>query len=306
MVQMRSVYNFKLDWCPRLVISAVLSCIPAFASATLAAEPIEFGKVKPKQLNEISGIASSRLNPRVYWLHNDGDSGKVFAVRANGKLAATIDSPVPVEDVEDIAIGPGPAAGVEYLYLGDIGDNNASRQSIQVVRFPEPNLAAGGNVDVAPSTVERIRLEYPDGPHVAESLLVDPATGSLFVVTKEPSRARLYEAPATELTDGATVKLRPSGTLAIAEVSAGAISPDGKRIVLRQEADGWLWERKAGQTVAAAVAGRSIAVPVRGDGQGPNGEAVSFSADSTAYVTVSEGKKQAICEFPLPAAVAGE
>ena len=61
-------------------------------------------------------------------------------------------------------------------------------------------------------------------------------------------------------------------------------------------------ERNADQTVAEAIAGRSVAVPVRGDRQGPNGEAVSFSADGTSYVTVSEGKKQAICEFPLPSA----
>lgn len=302
---MRSAHPLSLPRFRVVLLSVIASCAWLAASAAFAAEPIELGKVKVKQLNEISGIAASRQNPRVYWLHNDGDSGKVFAVRANGKLAATIDSPVPVEDVEDIAIGSGPAAGVDYLYLGDVGDNNQSRQSIQIVRFPEPDLAAGGNVDVAPSSVERIQLEFPDGPHDAESLLVDPTTGNLFVVTKEPSRARMYEAPAAELKDGATIKLRPAGTLGIAEVSAGAISPDGKWILLRQEADGWLWPRGTGQSIAEATAGRSVAVPVRGNRQGPNGEAIAFSADGTSYVTVSEGKKQAICEFPLPSA-AGE
>jgi hypothetical protein len=213
-----------------------------------------------------------------------------------------VECPVAVEDVEDIAIGPGPTTGVDYLYLGDIGDNNASRREIQIVRFPEPNLADSSNAEMDEKSFERIRLEFPDGPHDCETLLVDPITGDLFVVTKEPSRARIYTAPAGELNDGAQVKLRPAGTLALAEISAGAVSPDGKRILLRQEADGWLWPRGANQSIAEAVAGQFVSVPVRGDRQGPNGEAVSFSADGTSYVTVSEGKKQAICEFPLPSA----
>ena len=287
---------------PILLGIAILLCALIGASAALAAESRELGKIKVKQLDETSGIAASRQNPYLYWMHNDGDSGKVFAVRASGKLAAAIDSPVAVVDLEDIAIGPGPTQGVDYLYLGDIGDNNSSRREIQIVRFPEPNLSAGQAGEREAKSFERIRLEYPDGPHDSETLLVDPVTGNVLVVTKEPSRARMYEAPAAELKDGATIKLRPAGTLGFAEVSAGAISPDGKWVLLRQEADGWLWPRGTGQSIAEATAGRSVAVPVRGDRQGPNGEAIAFSADGTSYVTVSEGKKQAICEFPLPAA----
>jgi hypothetical protein len=170
------------------------------------------------------------------------------------------------------------------------------------MRFPEPNLADRSADEVDAKSFEQIRLEFPDGPHDCETLLVDPTTGDLFVVTKEPGRARLYFAPAADLRDGVTVNLQPAGTLGIAEVSAGSISPDGKWILLRQEAAGWLWPRRAGQSVADALSGQFVTVPVRGDRQGPNGEGVTFSADGTTYVTVSEGKKQALCEFPLPSA----
>ena len=264
------------------------------------AQSRELGKIKVSQLNEVSGMTASRQNPHVFWLHNDGDSGQVFAVRATGKLASAIDCPVAVQDVEDIAIGPGPIAGVDYLYLGDIGDNRGNRDTIQIVRVPEPNLSNAGREEIAQNAFERIRLEYPDGPHNAEALLVDPTTGDLLVVTKEPGRARMYDAPASELKHGATVKLRLAGTLRVADVSAGSISPDGKWVLLRQEANGWLWPRATGQTLAKAISGEPIRVPVRGEKQGPNGEAITFSADGTSYFTVSEGRKQAIYEFPLP------
>lgn len=289
-------------WCASVLLCALAAWIGIDSTKVSAAESRELGKIKSKQLNEASGIAASRQNPYIFWLHNDGDSRKVFAVRATGKLAAEIDCPVAVVDVEDIAIGPGPDAGRDYVYLGDIGDNNSSRRNIQIVRFPEPNLAVSSADAIDEKSFEQIRLEFPDGPHDCETLLVDPTTGDLFVVTKEPGRARLYFAPAAELSDGATVKLRPSGTLGVAEVSAGAISPDGKWILLRQEADGWLWPRSADQSIAEAMTGQFVSVPVRGDRQGPNGEGITFSADGTAYITVSEGKKQALCEFPLPSA----
>jgi hypothetical protein len=264
------------------------------------AQTRELGRIKVSQLDEVSGMAASRQNHYVFWLHNDGNSGWVFAVRATGKLASAIDCPIAVEDVEDVALGPGPIAGVDYLYLADVGDNRANRDTIQIVRFPEPDLSNAGKQQIAPSAFEAIRFKYPDGPHDAEALLVDPTTGDLLVVTKEPGRARLYEAPAGELKHGATVGLRLAGTLRVADVSAGSISPDGKWVLLRQEANGWLWPRATGQTVAEALSREPTAVPVRGEKQGRNGEAITFSADGARYFTVSEGNKQAICEFPLP------
>jgi hypothetical protein len=77
----------------------LISCWAMDARQAAAAEPArKLGTVKVKQLDEISGIAASRQNPFVFWLHNDGDDGRLFAVRANGKLAGVIDMPTEVED----------------------------------------------------------------------------------------------------------------------------------------------------------------------------------------------------------------
>ena len=151
----------------------------------------ELGRIKIKPLQEVSGIAASRRHEDVLWMHNDGEAKHVFAVKTSGKVAAQVKIPEAVEDVEDMAIGPGPEEGVDYLYLGDIGDNDGDRREVRVVRFAEPSLDhERGQPKVRDAEV--IRLQYPDGPHDAEALLVDPMTGDLIIVTKEDRRrARL-------------------------------------------------------------------------------------------------------------------
>ncbi len=44
-------------------------------------------------------------------------------------------------DWEEIAIGEGPVAGTQYLYIGDIGDNFAIRSTFSVYRLPEPAVS---------------------------------------------------------------------------------------------------------------------------------------------------------------------
>ena len=43
-----------------------------------------------------------------------------------------------MEDFEDITIGSGPVPGQDYLFIGDIGNNDYDRRFLQVYRFPEP------------------------------------------------------------------------------------------------------------------------------------------------------------------------
>ena len=43
-------------------------------------------------------------------------------------------------DWEDIAVGPGPVDGKNYVYVGEIGDNDAKYRFKRVYRFEEPVL----------------------------------------------------------------------------------------------------------------------------------------------------------------------
>ena len=137
-------------------------------------------------LNEVSGVAASRVNPPALWVHNDsGGEPTAYAISPTGKMlgAYPVDGATAV-DWEDIAVGPGPKQGTSYLYLGDIGDNASERNPITVYRVPEPTGPLDGTGATLTGT-EKFSLRYPDGPVDAESLIVDPQSGDLFIIDKE-------------------------------------------------------------------------------------------------------------------------
>ena len=126
----------------------------------------------------------------------------------------------------DIAAGPGPTPGTKYLYIGDIGDNRGRRDEMVVYRVAEPdtNKPASTKRKTSPSVPsEAIRLRYPDGSHDAETLLVHPATGNIYIVTKIPfSNPGIYEAKAP-LTSGRIITLTRVGTLEVPSLMGGII-----------------------------------------------------------------------------------
>ena len=97
-----------------------------------------------RAIKETSGIAASRRVDNVWWVHNDsGDSARVFAINTSGQtLGEYALSGASAIDWEDIAAGPGPTAGVSYLYVGDIGDNDQKRRDLVIYRIPEPEPLA--------------------------------------------------------------------------------------------------------------------------------------------------------------------
>ena len=76
---------------------------------------------------------------------------------------------------------PRPLRGAGSLYLGDICDNAAGRPELTVYRVLEPDAGSDGEL----ADVEALVLRYPDRPHDAEVLLVDPLDGSIYIITKE-------------------------------------------------------------------------------------------------------------------------
>lgn len=235
----------------------------------------------------------SRTQRGVLWTHNDsGDSARLLAVTTRGRLLAD----VPVAgagnvDWEDIAAGRG------ELFAADIGDNLARRATIAVYRVAEPRVAdaAGGGAAVAAS---RIDLRYPDGARDAEALLRDPSSGALVIVEKRyGGRAGVYVAarPAA----GATATLRRSGRLQAgvgAGVTGGDVSADGRTIALRTYDRAFVWRRRAGESVAAALLRRpcSAGADLLVEGQG---ESLALSRDGRAFYSVPEGIRPALRRY---------
>uniref|UniRef100_A0A7S2X1F2 Uncharacterized protein n=1 Tax=Chloropicon primus TaxID=1764295 RepID=A0A7S2X1F2_9CHLO len=187
-----------------------------------------------KAAKEISGVVASRTQTArggngtaggVLWSHNDSGSGPyLFALNAStGEHIAWFElegDNIPNSDWEDIAIGPGPVFGQDYIYIGDVGDAGGHSNGNKIIRFPEPKLPYyyGGNAAVvraagragdgggeAPAQsfdpwelipitdFEVIHFKYPSGKtHNCEALTIDPITGDIFVAAKHSNRLDVY------------------------------------------------------------------------------------------------------------------
>jgi hypothetical protein len=200
-------------------------------------------------------------------------------------------------DWEDIAIGSAPGSPRPHLYIGDIGDNpGARREGIVIHRAPEPVVqnTGQGPKERTLSGLESFRLLYPDGPHDAETLLVDPKTGELVIVTKSFFTApRIYfaaalHAPVTTLSGGERLDLKAAGISGL-YATAGDVSSDGRWVLVRGYGSAYLWQRDPARPLHEAFAGRACRVPLVDE---PQGESIAFAADGSGYFTLSEDLDQ--------------
>jgi hypothetical protein len=147
------------------------------------------------------------------------------------------------------------------------------------------------------TSVETLHFVYPDHPHDAEALFVDPLSGDLFIVSKEgDGESRVFRAQAPlDATAPRTLEVVASldfgrGLLeGNPMVTAADISPDGGRILIRTYSKLFEWRRGRGQSVGAALRGIPRSVPVPHEEQG---EAVAFSRKQDGYFTASEKARQ--------------
>jgi hypothetical protein len=255
------------------------------------------GQVDTGAATELSGLALSRSQPNVLWTQNDsGNPARVFAVRPDGRLLADL-AVTGAENVdwEDIAVGPEPG-GDDALYLADIGDNLAGRSDVAVYRVPEPRLVDAEPDATAPA--QRFTLRYPDRPHDAEALLVDPSGGALVIVTKElEGPAHVYAAPIPSA--AATLTLRRAGEAQLGNgnpVTGGSVAANGRTIALRTYDRVFVWSRHRGESVAAALRRPPCAAgaDLLDEGQG---EALALTPDGQAFYTVPEGEHPALRRY---------
>ena len=189
--------------------------------------------VDDSRLVELSGLVT---DDRGLWAM--ADSGERVQVhRLDPTTCAVVETrtdDIDPSDAEDLASGPDGS-----LWVGDIGDNDRVRRTVAVVVLPVAGDAA------------LHRLFYPDGPHDAEALLVDPL-GRPVVVTKEVERpAGVYRTEARPDGVGPTPLVRvgeltlptsdtpggPIGRLGSRVVTGAAATRDGSIVALRSYTD---------------------------------------------------------------------
>lgn len=219
--------------------------------------------------------------------------------RTCGLRNAPIEFDQDPRDIEDLAFRQ------NTVWFADVGDNGAARANVALISVSYDPAAT----QARPPVPEVFRLGYPDGPRDAEALLLAP-DGTPYIVTKDVlGRSSVYR-PAAPLDRSAEVALEkvadvefamtgtPGGPLGRAGqllVTGGAVSADGSRIALRTYTDAHVWPL-VGSDVVGALRADPVAVVALPDA--PQGEAISFAADSRSLLVGSEGVNSVITAVP--------
>jgi hypothetical protein len=210
-------------------------------------------------------------------LNDSGHTGDVFVVDRTGRTVGVThwsDDPVDTE-----ALAP---AGPGFVWVGDIGDNEGSRSSVEIARVP----VGRGERTVHPPTYE---LVYPDGATDAETLLHDPTSGRLYIASKNVFGGVLYAVP-EHLDASSPNRLKAVGRV-LPVATDGAFLPDGEHLVLRNYTTAVVYDWPSLQPAG------SFRLPSQRQGEG-----IGVAADGRVYVS-SEGPRAPVLEVPLPARV---
>lgn len=262
-----------------------------FSSASFSQQNVKFdslylsgipvAQISNPDLEEISGLAFSRRHPNLIYVHTDsGGEPSIYLLDSLGQELGEISLlGAANRDWEDIAVGPGPN-GQSYVFVGEIGDNAAIHSEICIYRFPEPSRISKSS-QVKP---EILRLTYPGGARDAETLMIDPQTGDIYIVSKRDENNTLYWASGSAFSKG-KVMLKELGKFDFTSAVAGDISEDGSKILIKNYFGIYFWERKAGESIENALRRTPKRLPYVPE---PQGEAIGFNSKGTVFYTLSE------------------
>jgi hypothetical protein len=291
-----------------LVNPLILSILAALWSGAYG-RPSTLATIKSNWITESSGLVASRTTPGAYWTHNDsGDGPFIYALDTSGdSLGVFRLTGAKAVDWEDMSIGPGPQPNRSYLYIGDIGDNDELRSEIVVYRVLEPALTAADRKSTKTrpgitEPAEAIRLRYPDGKHNAETLLVHPATGNIYIITKITiANPVVYEA-AAPFVAGKLITMRRIGEVRVPSlfggiITGGSVSPDGRRVALCDYLEGYELLLPRGATNFNEIwKQKMISFDL---GKRKQGEAIAYRLDGKALLATSEGKQPPLIQVEL-------
>ncbi|MET3880744.1 hypothetical protein [Chitinophaga sp. OAE865] len=248
--------------------------------------PVELGALSTDKIKEASGIASSSTLKGCFWTHNDsGNKPEVYLLNNKAELISTVKlADAGNRDWEDIAEGIGPVKGKHYVYVGDIGDNSGIRNHIRIYRFQEPDKLPAAHLEIRPDV---LTLHYPNSPRDAESLMIDPISKQIYILSKREKEISLYKTSQLLFKDGDKATLEKLIKLPYTWVTSGDISKDGRHIVIKTLTTVYYWHRNTGESVEQAMSKPAKELPYVIEKQG---EGIAILPDNSGYVTISEGK----------------
>ena len=243
----------------------------------------------PRELRESSGVAVSRRHDGILWSHNDSrNENLLFATTLAGELRGTYrvvgaDN----RDWEDIASAPCHDGPGDCLYIADTGDNGRRQREVAIFVVPEPTPRPGDTARIRETApAQKWVIRYDDGPQDVEAIAVAPDGEVLLVSKGRGGPVRLY-AVKPEHVRGE----RPTSARLIREmditplrlvgrwVTGAAISPDGRRMVIRTYTELFFYR------LDAASRWTRLGSPCFLGAEEPQGEGVDFLDGETLVLT---------------------
>ena len=245
------------------------------------------GTIESAEIDEASGLAVSRSNENYLWTHNDsGGDPVIYLLSEQGADVGRIELEGAINrDWEDLAIGPGPQEGINYLFVGDIGDNRAVRESLSIYRLAEPSLPVSElPINLTTSEFDRIEFEFPDGSRDSETLMIDPFTRDIIILSKREKNINVYRLNYPQSLDSVN-EAEYLTSLPFTQVVAGDISENGLEILIKTYDNVYYWSREASQSITDTFKQEPEILPYSPE---PQGEAIAWAPDGSAYFTLSE------------------
>ena len=284
-MQAAAVRRVRVACATAVLAGAAVSAAPAQARpapGSLAAPIVVVTTLTDDRIVEASALVSgSATDGRACVANDKGNAPLVYCVDLEtGQTYGTVRMDgVEVVDSEAMA-----AAGDGKVWLGDIGDNDEVRETVNLMRAPYPDAGASS---VRPRVVP---LRYPDGPHDAETLLVNRSTGVRWIVTKEDT-AGVYRVPADAGPEATSTLVEVAGVNAPANVTDGVVLRGGRGLVLRTHDIATVYDLPGWQRIGA------FALPPQ-----PQGEAITHEHGRALLIT-SEGLHPDVLRARIPRAL---
>jgi len=257
-----------------------------FYSCSEYGEPLYIGKLQDGRLTELSGMAFSRKNNGVFYVHNDaGHSAIIYVVNTKREiLGSLVFNDVTAVDWEDIAVAK--CGDDDCIFIADTGDNKEERDDISILCFVEPSIDFDTPFySMLITDVESMSLTYLDKPHDVEAMAVDENMG-IYLFSKQLGYSAYFKAD--NFNTKSTQTLSYMGRIGIDEdesVTAADMHPDGLHMLLRTNDNIYEYTFTEGSDIEslAALSYRTI-----GAGSEEQGEAAAYNATTGSIWHTSE------------------
>ena len=242
------------------------------------------GRVSSK-LEEASGLVASITNPGYLWTLNDGGNpSEIFLLDNEGDIKLTCKlKNIDNRDWEDIAIARDPKDSLVYLYVGDIGDNDAKYGFKYIYRLEEPLFEKNDKISI--NEFETLIIKLPDAIRDMEAMAIDHATGDLYMVSKREQNVNVYLLDYNSIFKSDTLVPTIVGTIPYFNTVAIDISFDSKEILLKTYDEVYYWKKPDTVSIAQTLSSWPVRLDYKKE---PQGESIAWNLDGSGFYTLSE------------------